>query len=31
MVEAVGIRQVMWFIMLKFAKDQVIGVYTLGQ
>jgi hypothetical protein len=31
MVEAVGIRQVMWFIMLKSAKDRVIGVDTPGQ
>jgi hypothetical protein len=30
-VETVGIRQVMWFIMLKSAKDQVIGVDTPGQ
>jgi hypothetical protein len=30
-VETVGIRQVMWFVMLKSAKDQVIGVDTLGQ
>jgi hypothetical protein len=31
MVEAVGICQVMWFIMLKSAKDRVIGVDTPGQ
>jgi hypothetical protein len=31
MVETVGIRQVMWFIMLESAKDQVIGVDTPGQ
>jgi hypothetical protein len=31
MVGTVGIRQVMWFVMLKSAKDQVIGVDTLGQ
>jgi hypothetical protein len=31
MVETVGIRQVMWFVMLKSAKDRVIGVYTPGQ
>jgi hypothetical protein len=31
MVETVGIRQVMWFVMLKSAKDRVIGVDTLGQ
>jgi hypothetical protein len=31
MVETVGIRQLMWFVMLKSAKDRVIGVDTLGQ
>jgi hypothetical protein len=31
MVETVGVRQVMWFVMLESAKDQVIGVDTLGQ
>jgi hypothetical protein len=31
MVEAVGIHQVMWFVMLESAKDRVIGVDTLGQ
>jgi hypothetical protein len=31
MVEMVGIRQVMWFVMLKFVKDRVIGVDSLGQ
>jgi hypothetical protein len=31
MVETVGIRQVMWFVMLESAKDQVIGVDTPGQ
>jgi hypothetical protein len=31
MVETVGIRQVMWFVMLETAKDRVIGVDTLGQ
>jgi hypothetical protein len=31
MVETVGIRQVMWFVILKSAKDQVIGVDTTGQ
>jgi hypothetical protein len=30
-VETIGIRQVMWFIMLEFAKDLVIGVDTPGQ
>jgi hypothetical protein len=31
MVETVGIRQVMWLVMLEYAKDQVIGVDTPGQ
>jgi hypothetical protein len=31
MVETVRIRQVMWFVMLKSAKDRVIGVDTPGQ
>jgi hypothetical protein len=31
MVEMVGIRQVMWFVMLESCKDRVIGVDTLGQ
>jgi hypothetical protein len=31
MVETVRIHQVMWFVMLEFAKDQVIGVDTSGQ
>jgi hypothetical protein len=31
MVEMVGIRQVMWFVMLGSAKDRVIGVDTPGQ
>jgi hypothetical protein len=31
MVEMVGIRQVMWLVMLKSAKDRVIGVDTPGQ
>jgi hypothetical protein len=31
MVETVGIHQVMWFVMLEFAKDRVIGVDTPGQ
>jgi hypothetical protein len=30
MVETVGIRQVMWFVMLESAKDRVIGVDTPG-
>jgi hypothetical protein len=28
MVETVGIRQVMWFVMLESAKVRVIGVDT---
>jgi hypothetical protein len=31
MVEMVGIHQVMWFVMLEFAKDRVMGVDTPGQ
>jgi hypothetical protein len=31
MVETIGIRQVMWFVMLKSTKDRVIGVDTPGQ
>jgi hypothetical protein len=31
MVETVGTCQVMWFVMLKFAKGRVIGVDTPGQ
>jgi hypothetical protein len=31
MVEMVGVRQVMWFVMLESAKDRVIGVDTPGQ
>jgi hypothetical protein len=31
MVETVGIRHVMWFVMLESAKDRVIGVDTPGQ
>jgi hypothetical protein len=31
MVETVGIRQVMWFVMFESAKDRVIGVDTPGQ
>jgi hypothetical protein len=31
MVETVGIRQVIWFVMLKSAKNRVIGVDTPGQ
>jgi hypothetical protein len=31
MVETVGIRQVMWFVMLKYSKYRVLVVYTPGQ
>jgi hypothetical protein len=31
MVETVGIRQVMWFVMLEHAKDRILGVDTPGQ
>jgi hypothetical protein len=31
MVETVGIRQVMWFVMLESAKDRVIVVDSPGQ
>jgi hypothetical protein len=31
MVETVGVRQVMWFVMLESAKNRVIGVDTPGQ
>jgi hypothetical protein len=31
MVDMAGIHQVMWFVMLKSAKDRVIGVDTIGQ
>jgi hypothetical protein len=31
MVETVGFYQVMWIVMLKSAKDQVLGVDTTGQ
>jgi hypothetical protein len=31
MVETVGIRQVRWYVMLKSAKDRVMGVDTSGQ
>jgi hypothetical protein len=30
-VEKVGFHQVMWFVMLEFAKDQILEVDTLGQ
>jgi ABC-type dipeptide/oligopeptide/nickel transport system permease subunit len=31
MVDTVGIRQLMGFVMLKSTKDRVLGVDTLGQ
>jgi hypothetical protein len=31
MVETVGFHQVMWFVMLESAKDQIIGVDTPGE
>jgi hypothetical protein len=31
MVEIVGIRLVMWIVMLEFAKDRILGVDTPGQ
>jgi hypothetical protein len=31
MVEMVGTRQVMWFVILESAKDRVIGIGTPGQ
>jgi hypothetical protein len=31
MVETVGFRQVMWLVMLEFAKDRILGVDTPGQ
>jgi hypothetical protein len=31
MVETVGIRQVIWFVMLESTKERVIGVDTSGQ
>jgi hypothetical protein len=31
MVEMVGIRQVMWIVMLEFAKDRILGVDTPGK
>jgi hypothetical protein len=31
MVETVEFRQVMWMIMLKYAKDRVLGVDTTEQ
>jgi hypothetical protein len=31
MVETVGFRQVMWFVMLESAKERILGVDTPGQ
>jgi hypothetical protein len=31
MVETAEIHQVMWIVMLEYAKDQILGVDTLGQ
>jgi hypothetical protein len=31
MVETIGIRQVMWLVILKSAKDRILGVDTPGQ
>jgi hypothetical protein len=31
MVETVGVRRVIWLVMLESAKDRVIGVDTPGQ
>jgi hypothetical protein len=31
MVETIGIHQVMWFVMLEFVKNRVLGVGTPGQ
>jgi hypothetical protein len=31
MVETVGFRQVMWFVILESAKDRILGVDTPGQ
>jgi hypothetical protein len=31
MVETVGIRQVMWIVVLESAKDRILGVDILGQ
>jgi hypothetical protein len=28
MVETVGFHQVLWLVMLKFAKDRILEVYT---
>jgi hypothetical protein len=31
MVETIGFCQVMWFVMLEYANDRVLGVDTPGQ
>jgi hypothetical protein len=31
MMEMVGIRQVMWIVMLESAKNRILGVGTPGQ
>jgi ABC-type dipeptide/oligopeptide/nickel transport system permease subunit len=31
MVKTVGFHQVMWFVMIESAKDQILGVDNLGQ
>jgi hypothetical protein len=31
MVETVGFHQVLWLVMLEFAKDRILGVGTPGQ
>jgi hypothetical protein len=31
MVETIWFYQVMWFVMLEFAKDQILGVHIPGQ
>jgi ABC-type dipeptide/oligopeptide/nickel transport system permease subunit len=31
MVEAVGICQVMWLVMIESTKNRILGVDTLGQ
>jgi hypothetical protein len=31
MVETVGFLQVMWLVMLEYAKDQILGLDTIEQ
>jgi hypothetical protein len=31
MVETVGFHQMMWFVMLEFGNDRILGVDTPGQ